>query len=265
MSRGGHGNMKNKGEPGRRLALLDSIRGITLISMICYHGCWDIVYILGAMWPWYQSRAAYCWQQSICWTFIFLSGLCVNLSSHLWKRGLQVSACGLLVTAVTLAVMPQDRVVYGVLTFLGAAMLILAVGRKLFEKMPAGAGLLFSAGLFLICRPINSGWLGFMELKLVKLPALWYHGSVGTFLGFTDPGFFSTDYFSMLPWIFLFTAGYYFGRLIRIRSLSGKGCMGFRLPGAAWMGQHSLLIYLIHQPVIYVFILLAQELAQHGH
>ena len=48
-----------------RLALLDSLRGLTLVSMILYHACWDAVYMLGADWVWYGSRAAYIWQKSI--------------------------------------------------------------------------------------------------------------------------------------------------------------------------------------------------------
>lgn len=38
-----------------RYALPDTLRGLTLLSMIAYHGCWDMVYILGADWPWYGS------------------------------------------------------------------------------------------------------------------------------------------------------------------------------------------------------------------
>ena len=34
----------------RRYALIDSVRGITLLSMICYHGIWDLVYIYGLKW-----------------------------------------------------------------------------------------------------------------------------------------------------------------------------------------------------------------------
>ena len=44
---------------GTRYALPDALRGLTLISMIVYHGCWDMVYILGVDWPWYQSTGAY--------------------------------------------------------------------------------------------------------------------------------------------------------------------------------------------------------------
>ena len=49
----------------QRLALLDSVRGLTLISMILYHAVWDAVYLLGADWGWYRGEMAFIWQQSI--------------------------------------------------------------------------------------------------------------------------------------------------------------------------------------------------------
>ena len=69
-----------------RYALPDTLRGLTLLSMIAYHGCWDMVYIWGADWPWYHSTGAYLWQQSICWTFILLSGYSFSLGRRHWRR-----------------------------------------------------------------------------------------------------------------------------------------------------------------------------------
>ena len=31
--------------PRRRIAALDALRGLTLLSMIAYHTCWDLVYL----------------------------------------------------------------------------------------------------------------------------------------------------------------------------------------------------------------------------
>ena len=59
--------------PRRRIAALDALRGLTLLSMIAYHTCWDLVYLFRMDWEWYRGTGAYIWQQSICWTFILLS------------------------------------------------------------------------------------------------------------------------------------------------------------------------------------------------
>lgn len=107
-----------------RYALLDELRGLDLISMMLYHGMWDLVYLFGVRAPWYGSWQGELWQQSICWVFILLSGFCLPLGRHPVKRGAVVFGCGALVTAVTLIFMPADAVWFGVLTLLGSAMII---------------------------------------------------------------------------------------------------------------------------------------------
>ena len=52
-----------------RSGTLDSLRGLTLFSMIAYHLCWDLVYLRGLPWAWYNGFWAYIWQQSICSSF----------------------------------------------------------------------------------------------------------------------------------------------------------------------------------------------------
>ena len=110
-----------------RYSVLDLVRGLTLISMIAYHGTYDLVYLFSIKIPWFHGEPGYLWQQSICWVFILLSGFCVQLGHHTLRRGAQVFGAGALVTAVTLLFMPEDRVVFGVLTLLGSAMLLTVV------------------------------------------------------------------------------------------------------------------------------------------
>lgn len=238
-----------------RYALLDTIRGVTLLSMILYHGAWDAVYLLGADWSWYDTAPGFYWQQSICWTFILLSGFCVNFSGRLVRRGLVISAAGLLVTAVTLAVLPEDRVVFGVLTLLGACMLLTAPLKRTLEQY-SYIGLFLSAALFFLFRNVNSGYAGFGGLRLFAFPRSWYRGMAATFLGFPDPTFFSTDYFSLLPWLFLFLCGFFLGRILLQNGALRAPVWRRSLPVFAWMGRHSLLLYLLHQPVLYAGVLL---------
>lgn len=119
-----------------RCALLDELRGLDLISMMLYHGMWDLVYLFGVRAPWYGSWQGELWQQSICWVFILLSGFCLPLGRHPVKRGAVVFGCGALVTAVTLIFMPADAVWFGVLTLLGSAMIITGLLEKWLEKVP---------------------------------------------------------------------------------------------------------------------------------
>ena len=109
-----------------RLHALDSIRGITILSMIAYHAMWDLVYMFGVHADWYRSDGAHLWQQSICWTFILLSGFCHALGRKPWKRGLIVIGASAAVTLVTLIFMPEQKILFGVLNLLGLSMLLMA-------------------------------------------------------------------------------------------------------------------------------------------
>ena len=235
----------NRGHQSGRFAGLDTLRGITLISMIAYHASWDLVYLYGVDWPWYRSFGAYVWQQSICWTFILLSGYCLHLGRHRLKRGLAAFGGGALVSLVTLIAMPDSPIICGVLTLLGSATLLSIPLDALLQRIPARAGLAGSFLLFMLLRDVNAGFLGFEGVRVLALPDAWYRNLLTTWLGFPYPGFVSSDYFSLFPWVFLFLTGYFFYKL---RSDEPSD---LKLPVATFMGRHSLLIYLLHQPVIY--------------
>lgn len=178
----------------KRYHILDSIRGITLISMIGFHTVWDLVYIFDVNWAWYETPIAYIWQQSICWVFIALSGFCWSLGRRKLRRGLTVLTAGFLVSLVTEVFMPDQIIRFGVLTLLGCSMLLMIPLDRLFikkEKVSGAAGLAVSLLAFCITRNVNDGSLGFESLELAKLPqALYQMGDVGNFLGFTEPRFY---------------------------------------------------------------------------
>lgn len=90
-----------------RSGTLDTLRGLTLLSMMAYHGCWDLVYLRGLPWSWYHGFWAYVWQQSICCTFILLSGYCWQMGRHPLRRGLMSFGGGLAVSLVTALAMPD--------------------------------------------------------------------------------------------------------------------------------------------------------------
>ena len=226
---------------------LDTIRGLALINMIAYHASWDMVYLFGADWAWYRSDGAYLWQQGICWTFIFLSGYCFHLGRRRLRRGLMAFGGGLLITAVTLVAMPTSPILWGVLTLLGSATLLTIPLDRLLSKVPARAGLALSFGLFMLLREVNSGYLGFEGARVLALPEELYANLFTAYLGFPAAGFRSSDYFSLLPWLFLFWSGYF---LYRLRPEDPHRELP-RIPVVTFMGRHSLLIYLLHQPVVY--------------
>ena len=235
----------------KRLHFLDALRGVTLISMIAYHGMWNLVYLFGVQAPWYRGTPGYLWQQSICWTFILLSGFCWSFSRNHVKRGLLVFGGGAVVTAVTCLVMPENRILFGVLTCIGSCMLLLIPVEKGAKKVPAWAGLVLCFALFFLLRNCAEGTLGFEGLVLCSLPQTFYRNDLTAYLGFPQRGFFSTDYFPLIPWFFLFVAGYFLQRLLDEKGLNEKLFAKGEIPVLNWIGRHSLIVYLLHQPILY--------------
>lgn len=197
-----------------RYEKLDGIRGMALLHMVAYHTIWDLVYLYELDWNWYKEKGAYIWQQGICWTFIFLSGFCWSLGSRTCKRGIIVFLGGVIITLVTVAVMPQNRVVFGVLTLIGSCMLLMQIFDQWLRRLPAALGVMVSFLLFFLTRNINEGWFGFEQWDIIQLPTALYCNLFMTYLGFTQSDFYSTDYFSLFPWAFLFLAGYFSYRFV---------------------------------------------------
>lgn len=237
-----------------RYALLDEIRGFALVNMVVYHAVWDLVYLFGWDWDWYQSGiAAFLWQQMICWTFILLSGFCQPFGKHKLKRALFILCSGFLVSFVTAFAQPQAQVRFGILTMLGSCMLIMIVLEQLFHRCRPIFGLAVGFFLFLLTQHIDLGYLGFGNRILVSLPLSWYRNDFTAYLGFPNPSFSSADYFPLLPWFFLFLSGYFLHRLF-LQKDRMKYLQTGRIKPLIWCGRHSLPIYLLHQPVLFVLL-----------
>lgn len=233
-----------------RYVLLDEIRGLMLISMIIYHTAWDMVYIFGVEWDWYKGNWAYVWQESIGWGFVLLSGFCWSFGRKKWKRGLLVFCAGAAVSLVTLIVMPKNRVVFGVLTMLGSCMLLMIPLEKILCKVKPYVGMVVFLFLFLYTRNIYHGYVGWKDFGYVRLPQEWYANLFTTFWGLKEKDFVSMDYFSMIPWMFLFISGYFLKRIFVQNGWMNALKIG-KVKPLEILGRNALLVYMLHQPLVY--------------
>ena len=100
-----------------------------------------------------------------------------------------------------------------------------------------------SAALFAVCYTVPHGHLAFFgtELSDFLYNARWLF-----FAGFMPPGFYSADYFPLIPWLFLFWTGLFAWRIIGPKLADVP-----RIGAYEWISRRALLIYLLHQPVAY--------------
>ena len=117
--------------------------------------------------------------------------------------------CGIAVSLVTLIVTPDSRIVFGILTFLGSAMLVMIFLEKVLCKINSIIGAVISYVLFEFTFKCNIGYLGFFGMNLIELPDSLFANYFTAFWGFPNKQFYSSDYFSLFPWLFLFIFGYF--------------------------------------------------------
>ena len=110
--------------------------------------------------------------------------------------------------------------------------------------------------LFLLSKGVPRGFLGLGDYALVSLPAALYRFPWAFPLGLPSAGFYSSDYFPLVPWLFLFWTGLY---LWRGQSEAAREKLAGlpAVPGLAWLGRHSLAVYMLHQPVLMALLTVA--------
>lgn len=232
-----------------RYLFLDELRGFSLISMILFHLCWNIDNLLGIKLVWYHTIGARIWQFSICAVFLILSGLCIHFTQHLVKHIITLLTSALLITSVTWFTQPHTLVVFGILHCMVLCFLCFFLLRPLLQRTPTFLGIFLCLFLFCFTYSIPKQYIGF-EFFQISLPKDWYASYWLSLLGLLSPDFYSSDYFPIFPNLFLFLSGYFLGRLHLPDWMRLSHCRPL-----AWLGQHSLTVYLLHQPILYICML----------
>ena len=242
----------------RRVPFLDEARGLLLFIMVLYHCIYDLISIFGVRSPLLHSPFLHNVVQP--WSaggFILISGIVCRYSRNNLKRGLQTFGVGLGITLLTAVALPSQIVRFGVLHMLGCCMILYALLRPLHKfgsSSAAIAGIAVCILLFLLTRHIARGYLGAASLRF-PLPDAWYQSSLLFPLGIHPRSFFSSDYFPLLPWMFVFFAGSFLG-IFFVNNALPEFFYRSHSKVLSWVGRHSLIIYILHQPVIYGALLL---------
>ena len=227
----------------KRIWELDALRGVLMIIIIVFHLIYDLVFLFGVMEltsPLVQKlyRMGSAWGGA---PFLFLSGLCAAIGSRPVRRGLWVLGGGMIISLVTtviylLGFAGKEIVIYfGVLHCIGCCMILWPLLRN------SPAPLLLALGLVLIA-------LGLYLRRYLQVDFPWLLA-----LGFLPRGFVSADYFPLLPNFGYFLVGTYLGKTFYKDKVSLLPNVNTQRPVIrffSFFGKHSLLIYLLHQPIL---------------
>jgi uncharacterized membrane protein len=230
-----------------RVGVLDELRGLCVLLMVLYHGLYDAVYIFGWDFPAYRGPFFDGMQIFIAWNFIFVSGISCRYSRSNIRRGLITLGLGIVVSLVTYFFMPGQMIWFGILHFLGAAMLLFGLFGAALEKLPTLSGMLLSALLFVFTFNLPGGAVGIPGLFTLALPAELYAHPWLLPIGLGGSG---SDYFPLFPWLFLFLAGTFLGREFLANRMPNFFYRN-HIPFFARIGKHTIIIYMLHQPVLY--------------
>ena len=250
------------GRSGERFHLIDGIRGLAVVNMTAFHFLYDWHDIFHGDSAWYWSLPVRIWQQCICWTFILVSGFVWEWGRKKnLQRGLLLNLFGCLISGIMWLFMPEQAIWFGILNFYGCAVLLTIPLEKLLKRVLPAAGFLLSLALFLLTRDLQLGYIGTAGRPLAAIPSFLYKWKPMTVLGFPFPGFYSTDYYPVFPWYFLFLCGFWLQQIFRKHAGSVAGKEGgfrirsfaaSRVPFLSAAGRYSLRIYLLHQPVCFL-------------
>lgn len=224
----------------RRAKLLDTLRGFSIILVIIHHALYDFIVFLDAP-QWLESiRTAIFFGAYI---FILLCGICCNYSRSNLKRGVKTLALAMIITLVTGVMNMVIR--FGILHFLAFCMIFYAFTEKMWKNAPRLPTMATALLLFLLTYKLQFG-------VVTEYRHLWM-------FGLTYRGFYSSDYFPILPWVFIFVIGVILGQYIK-EDRAPDAVYDFEIKPLSFIGRHSLVIYIVHQPILYGLCMILAKL-----
>jgi uncharacterized membrane protein len=232
-----------------RLWEVDTLRGIAIVLMVFFHFAWDLDtfggYAIDILSPPWQAFARF-----IATIFIFVMGVSLTLSHHRAKqqagqsmlfkkylrRGGQIFGLGLAITVVTyFSFRGHNFVIFGILHLLGLSIILAYPFLHWNKWVSFGTGLgVIGLGVYADTLRVSYPWL------------IW--------LGVKQIGVSMADYYPFLPWFGIALLGVFAGY-----TFYPQGVRRFDWPdfgrvapirGLRFLGRYSLLIYLIHQPIL---------------
>lgn len=234
-----------------RLDIVDLARGIALLAMFVFHFAYDLSHF-GLIETHVPSEPGWRWfARIIAGSFLTMVGVSLVLATRnglnraaYLKRLVMVAGAAALVTLGTYFAMPGSFIFFGILHQVALASVLALPFLRLPVTAVAGAAVVVFALPFLVAHPLLDepllAWLGFSQAPIV-----------------------TADFVPVFPWFGCVLGGIVLARLA-LPALEASRLGRWR-PGAlparivVWGGRHSLLVYLVHQPVFIGALMLALQ------
>jgi len=223
-----------------RLHWLDSLRGVAIIMMVFFHIFFDLEYLnlypsdlFSGFWLYFGNFVRF--------SFLGILGFSIYLSyknrlpysnflRHQFWRAVKLFGIAMLITLVTFIFIPGDFIRFGVLHLISIGIIL----TSLLVKKPK---VLFA--LIFLSLILGAIFDQFILNTSLFLP-----------LGLRPENFYTIDYFPIFPWIAIIFAGNLLAQIMDKYSLIINPSLPSRLKFLEEIGKKSLLIYLVHQPIL---------------
>ncbi|MCP5368703.1 MAG: DUF1624 domain-containing protein [Hyphomicrobiales bacterium] len=226
-----------------RHASLDMVRGVAILAMVVYHFSWDLTFFGLADFRIFEDPAWIWFARCIAGTFLFVMGVAQVMARRrglsapaFWRRFALVAGCAAAISAATWAMDPETFIFFGILHHMALAALLIVPCLRL-----PTVGL---AALALFC---------FAAPDLLTGPAFGHPLLAWT--GLAPYVVLSSDFVPLFPWFGVALAGAVTGRaVLRDGRLPPALDWSDRAPPARALrlaGRYSLLIYMVHQPLLF--------------
>lgn len=225
-----------------RYMLVDVARGSALALMIVYHFTFDLNFIAGLGIDFNHDPRWLGFRTLIVSLFLLLVGISQSLAAYhelRWNRYLKRLAllvgCAGLVTLGSMVMFPKTLIFFGILHFIAVASILGLVTLRFYRF-----NLLAGVALTVAGVSVTSPWFDHPALQWIGLM---------THKPLTE------DYVPLLPWFGVVLIGQYLGKAL-FRLPAGARVLGWSSDRVfarllALGGRHSLLVYMVHQPILF--------------
>lgn len=243
----------------RRFSEIDIVRGIAVVGMVIYHVLFDLS-SLGLVDLKISHTAFELFAGGTAGTFFTIVGISMyisfsrarsqgsdnyDLAGKYLVRGVKLFAWGLGITLVSYLLYPDFVVLFGVLHFIGVSVVL----SYLFLELTFGLRKRFFLSVVFVVTILLFVLSGTVRAPQVNHPFL-------IWLGIVPQGFQSLDYFPLVPWFGFIVGGLAIGELFYTGGRRSYDHWTFKNRPLEFLGRYSLIIYLAHQPLIYLAIFL---------